>query len=300
MAWSSAALDAAESAAFAADYPILLASHVLRDGIPTAYPWTQTGATGDTNHAAAFAPTKRAWDGFAHAGLHTYPDNNAATWFLCFALTTPQEFDTLVLHGSNLDLADVVQIDIADNAEFTTNMRVIWQATGAATGARAVVTNLKYGGTELLRYSGVSFLRLEVDRTIAFAPRVRELWLGRRRQLVCLPERPLSDRREETVAAPITSKSGVRTNWVTERRGAARLYAFTTTAVQLAPLTGWWSDSLRGTRPFYLIENPESKPHAYLMRCPQGPSFYPVNIGNGVCEITVEMREQNPFLVMEP
>ncbi len=68
----------------------------------------------------------------------------------------------------------------------------------------------------------------------------------------------------------------------------------------LADMQTWWDECSGGLHPFYWVETPTSDPSSYLMRTDGEPEFAPRNTGNNNRAWQLRMREQNPFLVLEP
>jgi len=192
MAWSSAALTAAEIADAAADKPLIAVQAI--PNAPTVERWTKTGTTAGTDYALSTHPTKRAHDG--QGGLVTKTDGElSATWYLTYDLAAAGvEFDCAFLIGHNLNTLGVtdLELSIADAADFATNLQTIHDFGAPASGNRLAALSLFHTGAAALRYSAVRYARLKIVGPGNITPEIGELILGRRRQLPRNPDMPWS------------------------------------------------------------------------------------------------------------
>ncbi len=292
MAYSSVAIAGDELAAFSLDRPCLVGSHIMRDEFDpdtTGNVWTTIGETTSADETETGFFTWRAWDGFAHETLYTRPDAANTIWYYTLAPGGLADFDTICLWGENLDAAITVQLQIANSADFATDFLVIY----AAFGATRLVS--LFG----LRYSGVEFARLRiVSGGGGLIPRLNELWIGRRRQLLHHVNLPWDNKHQRSeVYAPL-SAVGVSPPRTIRRGGALRNATIVTgSAAEHAEISSWHSDTIQNTRSFLWIDTPSSDPQVNLMALAdsQGP-YRSRQLGPNKREILIGMRELDPFL----
>jgi hypothetical protein len=293
MAWSS-------SVVTLTDLPMFVPSHLIRDGAPSGPRWNTAGTTAAADTTHVDWPIGFAYDGWCTRGLHTMPDATAATVYAVFQLAAPVDFDTMILCGSNLSDAATITAQI-DNAGTFATVTDLHAVAVPAEEQRIVVTKLDHaGGGASRRYSGVNFFRLKFTGT-AYQPRLREVWLGRRRQLSYYPNAPWQDRRSVTSAPAQVSESGVVTQTRTSRGAAVRdLDIELTTAAQETDLAAMWAACEYGEQPFWWIETPSSNPQAYLMRAV--PAEYNPVLLDGAAHrsLHLHLEEEAPFLALEP
>ncbi len=306
MGFSSAVLGASQLAFRTADKPIIVAAHALRDATKTAEKWTLTGtiAGADNTVGAARGPISRVYDGYAHQGLHSRPSTNQLTWYLVLDVnTTPISFDSMILHGSNLylDTGLTIKLQIANSADFATDLTTISTITPGANQFRFVDLDLDHVASGSRLYSAVEYVRLEFVSSATRAPRVREFWLGTQRQFEYLPNTPWDAERESSSAPQTISKSGVITAPRGMRARAERsIVLLLSTPSQIAMADSIWADSLEGTESFYWIETPGSDPKAYLMRMRGRPEYNPQLVDGMNRSWAFDVQEQNPFLALDP
>ncbi len=176
MTWNSLPRGAAEVAARAADRPFLVGTHI-GDGCRPR--WTSaTGAHTDADESAPGAPAILAVD--RSGARETYPAGGPATeWWLSFGAVNPlvgiEGIDTLLML-SNLGTGDITcAIEVADDAAYATNLETVHAFV--PTQPRRWVDHFD------ARWFGDSYIRLHLTSATPFLPRIRELWMGRSRQL---------------------------------------------------------------------------------------------------------------------
>jgi hypothetical protein len=193
MAWSSAVLAARETAGLAADKP-LIAVQVLPIS-PTAEKWTESANCGTgTDRTLATKPALRAYDGLP--GLPTTPNTTLSnTWYYYLDVgAATVEFDCAFIIGHNFDtiaLTDV-ELHIADNAAFDSNLQTIYDFGNPASDDRLAALSLFHTGAVARRYTGVRYLRLKMVAAGNVTPSIGELVLGRRFQLDRRPDVPFN------------------------------------------------------------------------------------------------------------
>lgn len=195
VAW--AALTAAETADFAADKP-LAAVNALRlansGGGPTTVRWNDEGTVAGADHTLSTAPCLRAYDGYP--GFVTSPDATADNeWYLVFDLgAAGVSFDSAFIIGHNFGTLALttVQIQVADSADFATNLRTVADFGSPADDTRLADYDLHHTGAVPLRYSDTEYVRLKLANGggANFTPSLRELVLGYRYQFDRKPDRP--------------------------------------------------------------------------------------------------------------
>jgi hypothetical protein len=308
MAWVKYELAAADLLALGLDKPILLGEHLILTtllGTSTGGVWSTTGNTTDTSSPASGFHEWRAYDGFAHYDLHTKPSSSQTTWYLSFDLSSsPVAFDTLAIFGDNLDAMTRIDVEIADNATFSTRFDKIAAFTsggsyGWGTGAlakRIVTAKLIVDSSEEVGASGVAYLRFKFTITGGGVPEVSEIWLGARRQLLWDPSVPVGDRVETTQRGSTHTRAGLTVGRATRIGRAERMVSLPSgDADELDAITGWWSDCDRGARSFLWIEDPGTAPVGYVMTVGQQPQFNPLAANVNRRDARLPMRECAPF-----
>lgn len=307
MAWSSASLDATVVANYAADYPMALAAHVLRDTVLAVEKWTVTGSEAATDHTETGPPPKPvayAYDGKAHLGAHTVGDLSNANQYINIGFDEPVTFDCLVLHTTDVDDWDNVDVDIADDGAFTSNAETIATLSIGDGFSRMVALELYHTGSDPLVYSDVEHLRLHFNRSSGSGlARVRELWIGTRIQLGFHPREPWSGHFESSHSPGVVTRDGhVYSHRLgSTARGGREVSVLLESSTELAAAKRIWDESLQGTEPFYWIETPSSDPKAYLVRFRgEFPAYAPtLRMGPERREWKFSLAEQNPYLALE-
>lgn len=299
MAYSSADVASAARTAAANDIPMLLAAHCLRDTGVSVIKWNDGGTTADTDETADFAPLARVYDEFCNAGNHSKPSSGKATFYLVVQFSAGVTLDVVGLVGSNLEDATTITVEIADNNTFTTNLLEIASLDPLISAGQMRVFELELGSGNAKQYSNVEYMRVKFTGS-SYVPRVRELWVGQRRQLLYNPQLPLEDEHSKSIIGVNDSKSGVLTHSAFETGGVLRAPQFTLDTTDAATAGSFWEECNYGTSPFWWIETPGSDPQPYLMRYDGDPELAAPIIGNNVREWVLPMREEAPFLAYEP
>lgn len=190
MAWSSAALSAAESTGFAADKPVIGAQVCPRS--PTDVRWNTTGSLATADDVNASYPCHRVYDGKLQ---YTSTRTTAATQsYLIFDFAAAGiEFDALLLgSGHNLytDACNLT-LDIDDASNFSGASNLLTVASFAA-NMRYAAWDLHHTGSVPLRYSAVRYARLGMLSAGAVTPELSEVIFLRRRQLPRNPSTPFN------------------------------------------------------------------------------------------------------------
>lgn len=201
--WTSAALASWESAAFAADMPVL-GVNVLTSAATCV--WNNEGTTAGADHTATGYPVTNASDGLPH--LPTKPTSGVANtmYYVIDFGTGGVSFDFVALMGCNfatwLPSGDVI-LELDNGADAAPNPPNNPDGTFAnvvevanfgqpTTNARLCDWDCHHTGSVPLRYSDVRYARLKLVNNAAFAPEIGELIIGARCQLKNRPLNPFS------------------------------------------------------------------------------------------------------------
>jgi hypothetical protein len=335
MAYATGTVSAAEQSALTGGRPLLLATnHVrnIRSGT-TNLEWSSSGDWADSapagagNRTDASYPTSRAWDGFLHAD--TRPTGAAGTegsglntryvYYLLADLdeasTATHTVDSVMVRPLNVSSwpgVCTVQVQIADDAAFSTNLVTIASFTSTSLADRKLVDfNLTTGvGANLYgRFTSVRYARLRISSTATWGtvrPRIGEWVLGRRRQLGHNPRIPHDDRPALSAVGDFASKSQLRSRYVYasgQRNIEAGLMPSTsgTYAIdEVAELRSWFAECGYGTRPFLYLEPVVSGQSqvSYWMVLEDPSLMMPLN-GPFHRSVTLAMQEQPPFATSE-
>lgn len=291
MAYSSVAIAGDELTALNLDRPMLVGSHLMRDEFDpdtTGNVWTKVGSTTSADETLAGYPAYRAWDGHAYTGLYTTPDSNSTEWFYTLALAGTADFDVVCLWGENLDTATRVKLEIADDADFLTNLLVVVNASPATRLTQVLAS----------RYSGVQYARLRISSGGGgIAPRLNEVWIGRRRQLLEHVDLPWGDKHEQSKVRTRESSVGVSPPRTLHRGAAVRSARIAMAdATAYAVLSGWHADTDLAARSFLWIETPSTSPTTHLMTFDASDADYRAQrSGPYRRDLSLPMREIDPF-----
>lgn len=271
MAWSSAALTSDEIARAAADKPIVVAANALdtRTGT-TPIRWTIGGAGTDADQVNTSYPAAALYDGLLT--VNTEPQSSRTLWYLNLTLDGTQDIDCCVIIGHNFGTnGATVQLQIADDAAHSTNAQTIatWTPSAPASGKddlRLASLSLKHTGSAALRYSSVSHVRLRISTSGSTIPKIRELWLGRRRQLPRHPSLPWDEDRFQQRSARFETDGGSiidRVYWK-GRRALSPSILVSSTADQ-SELLSFFAESEHGTRSMLWFDEPGTNAAHVLM-----------------------------------
>jgi len=307
MAYTVADLPAQEQTDAAADRPMLMSKHALEEwrtqpAFRAQWRGSLTLATGQDDTDGG-APAFNAYDRFL--GRPTRPAGSATSWAFCVDFGGANaEFDHVLIGGHNLGAigSTTVELQIADDAAFTTNLITVATFTPGSTNARLVSLSLGTGGNPAPNvYSAVQFLRVLITRSPSalFTPQIGELVLGRRRQLRRRPTVPYDPDQQVSETADFVSRSGVTTRYVFNR-GRAMItpveVAFDT--AQATPVTGWWSDINQGTRAFGWVERPGTAPTVAFWVLADPRSTFPYETDK-IRRFAFSLVEQPPYAGLE-
>lgn len=301
MAWSSAALTAAEIAAALADKPCLIAKNVVETVDASGAMWKQGGlwsAGADetaTNYEAAYAYDR------GHS-YETKPATAQTTWYYLMKWAGGTEFDTCHILGHNFGTIGglTVTLQIADDTAFSTNLQTIATWTPGSSTLRLGEMKLRHTGSAALRYTGVLYARLGITKGSTFTPEIGELWLGRRRQLLHRPNNPYNPDDRSWAGSEFDSMSGVRTRTV-DHEGRARVSGTWDLAdsTEIADVLLFRDDSGYLSKPFLYVDEPETAAHAAWLMFHQGSGFALPSPAPIARPFSLELEEQAPFLAGE-
>ena len=296
MTLSSASVPAVETAALASDAPLFMATHVgEHENVGSRIRINTSGTLSDPDTSHAGYPAHYAID---RSGLRAArPASAAATTYygLRCAFGGGVEFDSILIEHDNLDTANLtITLQRSDVLAFTSPTTIL--TFGA-------INPLRHFQALSTRITGTGYLRLGITiGTGTFTPSIRELWIGRRRQMVSSPQTPVdyAARRSSRASSGTISRDGVVLH---TRRGAVDL-AFRardreSTLRDRDTIAAVWSESEGGRWPVVFVPRPSSAPHeAQIMRI-QAPAFDLSRDTFGERSFSISMAEQAPFLRAE-
>jgi hypothetical protein len=260
--WTSAAFLAAETAARTAGRPLLIGSHLGDGTLPI---WTSdTGAATDTDEAATGAEGYYAVD--RRGSRQSYPGTTAATeWWLVLGAVSGT-FDHLALINTNLaSLAIaggiVCEVQVADNAAFSTNLETVYSATP---------TQDRWLDRMDERWTGFGYARLHLTAASAFVPRLGEAWIGHSRQLrggirTGRDVYGLSSRLGLTSAEGPSVISRARALGAHRWPASIRVLDTAPTLLDSASVRAWWAETDYGVRPFLYRASVASPHRVHIM-----------------------------------
>jgi hypothetical protein len=294
MAWSSAAISAADLAYLAADKPILASQAI--PVAPTSCIWTETGAVGATDRTLSTNPARRAYDGLV--GVWTCPDATvSATWYYTMDLAAAGvEFDLIAILGHNFGTITVsaLTLEVSDASNFA-GASSIPIASTITTNTRIMQLSCFHTGAAALRYSAVRYARLKFAGCDA-KPQFGELVLGRRLQMHAKPDvsydsyslhgnKEISATQGGVIHSSVFSKG--------QRHLSAAWRDDSTTRQAL--VAAWIAATSYKTRPFVWIENPNSAPSSWHYMVPDDADFdYPLEENPSIRTFTIDATEQGP------
>lgn len=297
-------ITAAQIASFNANYPLVLANHVLfaaENDAAFATRWSTTGSwTSGADLTASDSPGYNAYD--FQFNRFTAPSSAQSTWYFLMNFGgTPATIDAAVILGHNFGAIGglTVTLEVADDAAFTTNLRTLATWTPGTSTKRLV--NVTLGGSNN-SYSGVVYARVKITGSSAFIPQIGEIFLGARRQLNSAGLLPYDPDMESARTVDFDGRSGVRTRYVfNDGQQTLKFDLSIADASSDAVVSSWWSDCAHGTRPFVYIERPNTAPGAaFLMWFPQGYKLQRPYLSDVVRRLSVELEEQGaPFYANE-
>lgn len=335
MPYAAGTVSTNEQDALTAGRPLLCATNHIRNirSGSTALEWSASGSWSDSapagasNRTSASYPTSRAWDGRLYADtrpsgaegtegsglnerrvfylLADLDESSAATHTIDLVMVRP-------LNVSSWPGVATLQVQIADNSTFTTNLVTIASFTGADLADRKLLDlNLTTGaGANLYgRFTSVRYARLRISTTVTWGsirPQIGEWVMGRRRQLAHNPRVPHDDRPASSVVADFRSQSQAVSRYI-YARGARNIEAGLMPVPsgaysidEVATLRSWFEESGWGTRPFIYYEPASAglTRNAYWMMLDEPELTMPLN-GPFHRSVTLSMREQPPFATGE-
>ena len=198
------------------DSPMLIVQQI--PAVPAIAKWVESAQVGAgslatwTDRTDADYPIGRAWDGLP--GLDTRPDSTSSSiWYLCFDIDVNSvEIDCAMIIGHQLgtDAATGVELEIADDADFSTNLFTVTNWSAPSDNTRLVDIDLRTSGaTEAERISSLRYARFKFTKGAPWTPKINEVILGRRYQLKHQPQRPHNPERFLRNAARVRTEGGV-------------------------------------------------------------------------------------------
>ena len=287
----------------------MLAAHAMSDADSVStLRWNVNGETTGADITASGFPAERTRDAFAH--LRTQP-NTAVTsvqpLYFVFAdseLETPEVDMAVISHPiylgtGNTNLSGIgaqIELQIADDATFSTNLQTIATFSGDFDGTRSFSTDLRHTGSTPLRYDTVFYWRLEFTcSSSTYTPQISEIWLGRRRQIPRFPDEAYDNNEQISNFSEAGSETGIITRYVRNAGRAVRdVRATIDQASEYTEISTWWTECKLGTRPFFWFED-QLAGTPYLMTPP--PRFFaPLEGGPNLRVWEARFEEVAPFV----
>ena len=335
MAYATGTVSAAEQGALTAGRPLLLAvNHIrnIRNGNVSlewsaSGDWSDSGTGGASNRTSAAYPTSRAWDGVIYAdtrpaGVEGTEGAGLNTRYVYYLLAELDEssnathtVDTVMVRPLNVSSwpgAATVEVQIADNAAFSSNLVTVSSFTGSALADRKLLdTNLTTGAGSNLwgRFTSVRYARLRISSTVPWGsvrPQIGEWVMGRRRQLGHNPRIPHDERPLSSVVGDFVAQSQATSRYVFARGASNKEVGLmpqtsgTYAINEIAELRTWFIETDYGARPFLYLEPGVAgqATASYWMMLDQPELTMPLN-GPFHRSVTLSMIEQPPFASAE-
>jgi len=272
MSFSNDDLSPDELALFAADKPILGANTIPDIAYIGTYKWTIAGG-GGTDKTDTSYPAYRAFDGLCN--LDTRADSAQTSWYYEITFNVGIEIDFCAINGHNfgsIGSLTACQVQIANDAAFSANLTTIADFGTPTTNGRLVDWSLSAGTAQ--RYSNVQCVRLKLTKGSSFTPQLRELILGRRRQLKTNPLVPYDPTSLHSNAPLIETAGGILYR-TTFRKGRYHLNATLGTheTAYQDDLANFFEETQWGTCPFVWCPQPTSYPNNWYWMMLEEPDF---------------------------
>lgn len=282
--------------AFAADKPVVLAQHHLRDSSVSPPRWTTDGLWTGTDITDPNRPTTRLYD-----GRMVYPsapsDQTLATYYLNF------RFDTVAFDGIFLNLITAldtytITVEASDTADFSAPLFVTdWSGVTGTRRRSWLSSNSIWTDVEYLR---ISF----VNTTGTIVPRIGEVMIGQSRQLSRKFNIGHDDQMQASEVREFRSKNRSVTTYV-DARGFSDLHAEATPTGSdnyglddVTAFRGIFTDSIDGTERVAFFRAPFSLPNSSLFGKIAPRSNMPLQ-GPAKRLTEFDFEEQPPFLSRE-
>lgn len=335
MAYATGTVSVAEQGALTAGRPLLLATNHIRNiragtvqlEWSASGDWSDSGSLGASNRTSATYPTSRAWDGVLYAdtrptGAEGTEGAGLSTRYVYYLLAELDEssnathtIDTVMVRPLNVSSwpgIATIEVQIADNAAFSSNLLTVSSFTGAALADRKLLdTNLTTGAGANLwgRFTSVRYARLRISSTVSWGavrPQIGEWVMGRRRQLGHNPRIPHDERPLSSVVGDFTAQSQATSRYVFARGASNKEVGLmpqtsgTYAINEIEELRTWFTEADYGARPFLYLEPEVSGQtrQAHWMMLEQPELTMPLN-GPFHRSVTLTMREQPPFASAE-
>lgn len=308
MAYSAAAVSAADLALAAADKPILASIASLPGTSAFSGQWVDVitgiiGATDDTNASYPFA---NCIDGLTN--VQTRPTTSDTAMALLFDFSAaPIEFDFVAILNHNLYSAGCTDLDIeiANNSAFSTNLIELasFNPTSILSSDRRFTRLVLQDSTSAFgvatRYTGVPYARLQFTFSGSAIPRIGEVVFGRRRQLKWQPDNPADFDALTGHVERFVSGSGIKRD--TEFYTGARSLDFSWTPNSTAlsdDVIAWFAATNYGSRTFAYIDSPNSAPNDIYMMVQKEPGAFSLPFVNWQARrFELHAEEQGPYFL---
>jgi hypothetical protein len=304
------AFDAAAFAAFNDNRCLLLPENPLASAPTGNVRWTQTGNTTDADESNTSFPASRSFDEFLHK--KTQPDSGivgaSAVWYLVvdFGAVNLQTIDAGVIVHNNLgSLGITVDLQIADDAIFFTNLKTIATSgvlTAPASGKleeRVAFYSLDHGVGVQQIYTSVRFLRYKFSRVGNFIPAILLANASARTQLIVNPLVPFDAEGNASNIATFASRGGADRVYVFNRgKGGFTANFRLADAAEIAPIEDAWFRSEQGTKHMIFATSPKDDPaESLLVHLDPADFFFPFEVSTRVRSGSWDFVEQGPPFV---
>jgi hypothetical protein len=304
MDYGSAQLGATSRANAAANKPLLVGAHSLRD-VPSSVQWRTSGswAAGSDGTDTTNGPASYLWDGFVD--LRSKPSSAQATWYLIINHSaTLTAFDCIFIISHNLGTLGGVTVtyEVADDNAYTSNLVQVASWAVTTSTKRLVALKLDHTGAGIARqYTSVQYSRLKIVAAGAVTPEIGELILGTRRQLTRKPNREFDPDHLRSYASKFRGGTRKVTSYV-EAQGQKILNARfepDDSTEQNDIRAFWQSDLDMGSHPFVWVPDPESYPEkAYVMDAPLDFALPDFSVGQVRWDLVSE-EQGDQFVALE-
>lgn len=317
-----------EIAAKNANYPLIIGHNVLWQSRIQAF-WSDDGTLTGNDESLSGAPGRLAYDG--RGTVQTSPDNfNGTSLHLVFDLYTStshlNQVDSICILGHNFEDVDggandlTLNIKISNDASFGANTSTImnWTAAGGdfTDNKRLYSHDLSDGwglGGETIpsRMANFRYVQIALSTGTSFsaAPRIGEIFMGRRYQLGGKADRPYPEYFRVSETEEHISDNGVMsvsTKWQGAHDRSMEFNLGGSIVGSLVPFTvvkDFAKVNKWGTRPFIYVENPaDANPVAEFVRFRDARNAFNLTQPEGgpFEQIwPVELKELRPFASSE-
>lgn len=304
MAWSSATLDSGDITYYNAGLPMFVAKSAEDDASQWDLIWNNTGTWvgAGPDQTASYFPTHRLTDWSQHAASES--GTNSATQYVIINTGGSFSFDCCLLgvNGFGDDSVTQVDLQIADDNLFATNLQTIATWTTGLDNGRLGEFVLKHTGSDPLVYSDVPYIRLKIAGSSS-TPYLTEFILGERLQMSHWPNYPFfryTWGHNLSPGAASYSGSHKRVTWGhTVRKYTAEFEPDDST--QQTRFESLYSQTQQGTRAFVFVPDASSDASDWYLCQFDQPSFdFPYTAGTNKRVASLQFSEMPPGRALGP